>query len=279
MEIQAQILNFLVSIRNDFLTTFFMSITILAEKTFLIVILSVLYWCVNKEKGKRLAWFVLFGSASNGLVKNIVRMPRPYEVGVGKPLRVETATSYSFPSGHTQSVTSFWTGSMLILKTKASVILGSVMIILTALSRLYLGVHWPMDVLGAIGFGVIFVYFANQMMDEKGTFHKWHVLGSSILCLVLLILPVDEDFYNAGAALWGLCLGVFLEQQYVKFEVSSELKINLKRLGVGLLGVVLIYIGISKGLPHLKGVSMIKNALVILWVALGAPYIFAKWLK
>ena len=279
MEFQAQILTFLEGIRSDFLTVFFTSITILAEKVFIVSVLSILYWCIDKVKSKRLAWFVLFGTVGNGLIKNIVRMPRPYDLGVVKPLRVETATSYSFPSGHTQSATSFWAGSMIILKTRASIVLGSIIILLTALSRLYLGVHWPMDVLGAIGFGVIFLYFANQLMSDTGEVNKWHVLWTSILCLVTFILPGDADYYNAVASLWGFCIGAYVEQRYIQFEISQDTKQNLKRVMIGLVGLVGIYVGLDKVLPDIQVLSMLKNALVIIWVIAGAPYVFKRLKK
>ena len=61
-------------------------------------------------------------------------MPRPFDLGVVKPIRAETATSFSFPSGHTQTATSFWSGAMLVLRTKGMYVMGSCIILLTALS-------------------------------------------------------------------------------------------------------------------------------------------------
>lgn len=274
MEIQKQLLIWFENIRNDGLTVFFTSVTILAEQLFLVSILAILYWFVDKSKAKRLAWFLLLSSAGNGIVKNIVRMPRPYEMGVVKPLRIETATSSSFPSGHTQAATSFWTGSMLILKTKISVILGSAMILLTALSRLYLGVHWPMDVLGGIGFGLICVYFADQLLTEEASISKWHILGIGILCFLVAIFDLDEDLCDAVAALLGLCIGCYLEQIYIQFEIATELKKNVIRGLIGLVGAGLIYFIWERVFADIKILDMIKNILLLIWVTAGAPYAF-----
>lgn len=279
MEFQIQMLTFLEMHRNDFFTLIFTCLSIFAEKTFLVAVLSILYWCIDKNKSKRLAWFVLFSAVGNGVVKNIVRMPRPYEVAGIKPLYVETATSYSFPSGHTQTATSFWAGTMLILRTKASVIVGSIIIGLTALSRLYLGVHWPMDVLGAIAFGLICIYFANQLLDETAEMTKWHVLGSSILCFIMLITKGDEDLYNAVAALWGFCIGCYFEQQYIQYEITHELKKNSFRIIIGIVGIVVIYIGMGRLLPDVKIIGMLKNALIMFWIIAGAPFMFKKWIR
>lgn len=276
MEIQEQILIYLESIRSDFLTLFFTTITIMAESLFLVLFLAILYWLFDKTKAKKLAWFMLFNGVVNGVIKNIINMPRPFERGVVKPVRMHTATGSSFPSGHTQSATSFWMGSMLLLKTKASIILGTIIIILTAVSRVYLGVHWPMDVLGGIGFGVIFTYFAAQLIDEEARFTKAHVIGSSMVCLVMLILKVAPDLYKSAACLWGLCVGGYLEQVYIQFEVKGTKRQQLIKLLIGVLGLLIIYMGISKLLPAAKIIGMIKYSLVVLWIIAGAPYLFKK---
>lgn len=276
MEIQEQILIFLESIRNDFLTTFFTAVTIMAENLFLVIFLAVLYWVVDKASSKKLAWLMLFNGVANGMMKDIVNMPRPFEKGVVKPLRIDTATGSSFPSGHTQTATSFWMGIMLILKTKASIILGSIMIVLTALSRLYLGVHWPMDVLGAIGFGVIFTYFALQLINEQGQFNKWHVIGSSVVFILMLCLNVAPDLYKTAASLWGLCIGAYIEQSYIQFDTKGSVKRQVIKLVIGIAGLTAIYIGMDKLLPANKVIEMIRYALVIIWIMAGAPYLFKK---
>lgn len=276
MQIQEQILIYLESIRNDFLNVFFITVTMMAENLFLILFLAILYWLFSKKKAKKLAWFMLFNGVANGIIKDIVKMPRPFDKGVVKPLRIETATGSSFPSGHTQTATSFWMGSMLLLKTKASVILGTIMILLTAVSRMYLGVHWPMDVLGGIGFGVIFTYFAAQLIGEEGNFTKWHVIGSTIVALLMLILDVQPDLYKTAACIWGLCLGGYLEQNYIQFEVSGTKRQQIWKIIIGISGLLIIYIGISKLLPSIKVIGMIKYTLVIIWVIAGAPYFFKR---
>lgn len=277
MELQEGILQFFERCRSDSLTLLLTSITILAEKGFLVIVLSILYWCVNKEKGKKLAWFVLFNTLGNSIIKNIVKMPRPYELGVVSPLRVQTATGYSFPSGHTQSATSFWGGGMVIFKTKASIILGMIMIVLTAISRMYLGVHWPMDVLGGIAFGFILIYFADKMLDSTKGITLNHILGTSLLYIVALLFNVRHDFYTAVAGIWGFCMGAFIEQQYIQFTQSTQVKTHLYRIIIGIVGILVLYIGIGKFLPHLKIVSMLKNALVMIWIMAGAPYFFKKF--
>lgn len=275
MEVQITILQYLESIRNDMLTAFFTTITMMAEEIYVTLFLAVLYWFVDKYKARKLAYFVLFNSVLNSMIKNIINMPRPYQVGAVSPIRVQTATGSSFPSGHTQTATSFWVGMMLVLKTKACVILGAIMIVLTALSRLYLGVHWPMDVLGAIVFGIIFTYFAQETM-KKDQITSWHVLITSVLVLAVLLIPVDANVYKSGASIWGLCLGGYLEERYVKYDPKNPQIKKWVKVVVGLAGLILIYVGINYLLPDIKVIDMLKYALCIAWVIVGAPWCFIR---
>ncbi len=276
MEIQIKILQFFEQIRTETLTLLMTTITIMAESLFIVAILAGLYWCVDKIKSKRLAWFVLFNFVGNGMIKNLIQMPRPFDLGVVKPIRAETATSFSFPSGHTQTATSFWSGAMLVLRTKGMYVMGSCIILLTALSRVYLGVHWPMDVLGGIFFGVIFTLLANKLLGDKGEIRPAHVIGVSIVVLLVMISKVDADLYKGAAALWGMTCGAYIEQKYIQFEAVQNWRIQLKKILIGFGGLVLIYLILSKVLPAVKIVKMIKYALLLLWITAGAPFIFKK---
>ena len=74
-------------------------------------------------------------------------------------MRVETATGYSFPSGHTQTATTFWTSLAVQLKKKKWVyVLAVVMAVGAGISRLYLAVHWPMSSCSR-AYSWIFIYY------------------------------------------------------------------------------------------------------------------------
>lgn len=276
MVVQEQILAYLEQLRTEGLTLIFTTLTILSESLFIVAIIALLYWCVDKEKAKRWAWIILFNNGLNGVIKNIIRMPRPFTLGVVTPIRVETATSFSFPSGHTQTATSFWGSGMLILKSKASIWIGCIMIALIGFSRLYLGVHWPMDVLGGIVFGAVGIWAASKMLDEKAQINKNHLIGVSIALLIVLVLDVERDLYKAISALWGFVYGAYLEQKYIKFKPIQKKNIQIKKIVVGVIGLVIIYVGIGKLLPDVKSITMIKYTLTLMWIAVGAPYCFNK---
>lgn len=276
MELQIKILESLEAIRNDYLTVFFTVITMMAEELYLTLFLAIIYWCIDKVKALKIAYLVLFNGVMNSFIKSVIRMPRPFEMGIVSPQRVSTATGYSFPSNHTQTAVSFWMGMMLTIKTKATVIVGTVFIILTAVSRLYLGVHWPMDVAGGILFGIIFTYFANEMLDEESRIKDILVIGVSIVMLVVLLFNMNTTICKAVAGLWGLCLGAYLEQKYVRFKTKGSLNDQVTKIGIGILGVAILFIGGNQWLPSIKVVTTVQYALISLWIVAGAPWVFTR---
>lgn len=279
MNWEIQILQFLQEIRNPFLTSIMEAITFMAESLFIVVVIALLYWCVDKQKSLKMAWIVLFSSVVNGIVKNIVKMPRPFQKGIVTPIRVETATSYSFPSGHTQIATSFWGGAMTIFKDKSAVILGSVFILLTAITRLYLGVHWPIDVIGGIVLGTICVSIANKLIDTQKGFTKVHIAIVGIVAIGICILPIDGDLAKAVGALLGMVVGAYLERNYINFKEKQPWKKQLIKIAIGIVGTIIFYVGLKLLLPGEKISYIIRYMVVLLWIVAGAPWMFNKVLE
>ncbi|MGL4343598.1 MAG: phosphatase PAP2 family protein [Cellulosilyticaceae bacterium] len=279
MNWEIMILQGLEAVRYPFLTAVIEAITFLAESGFVALIIALLYWCIDKKKGLKLGWIVLLSGVVNGALKNIFKMPRPFEVGVVSPIRVETATGYSFPSGHTQTATSFWMTLMMMIKSKRIIVLGSLMIILTAFSRLYLGVHWPMDVLGGIITGVGCVMIADRLVDERKGITPQHVLWVSIVTMVFMLLPIHPDLAKTVGAFWGLVIGVYIEQNYVKFNPMQPMATQIKKVIIGLGGMGVLYLALREILPVGTQMDMIRYALLMLWMSVGAPYWFNKLSK
>ena len=90
----------------------------------------------------------------NVAVKNLVARTRPYDVNTSVQLLVAKLHDYSFPSGHTAasfaSVTALYLAGERKLWKPALVLA-----CLIAVSRLYLYVHYPTDVLGGMVFGIL----------------------------------------------------------------------------------------------------------------------------
>ena len=144
-------------IRNDFLTPIFKFITSLGDEGYVwIAIAIVLLFVKNYRKVGLMVGASLLGSLvfNNMIVKNIVARPRPYRMIEKLTILIPEPGEYSFPSGHTSS--SFAAGVVLYLMLpKKYGIPAMVLAFLIGISRLYVGVHYPTDVLGGMVMGTL----------------------------------------------------------------------------------------------------------------------------
>ena len=101
----------------------------------------------------------------NLLLKNLVARTRPFDVNTAVQLLIEKPQDYSFPSGHTAA--SFASVTALYLAGekkmwKAALVLA----VLIALSRLYLYVHYPTDIIGGVIFGSLSGYLGYKIVEQ-----------------------------------------------------------------------------------------------------------------
>ena len=142
-------LRLLESIRIPALNVFFSGITYCGDEIAFMVAAFALFWCVNKRTGYYAFLVGLFGTVGNQWLKIACRIPRPWVLDPNFTI-VESAraaaTGYSFPSGHTQNAVG--TFGAMALRTERKWVRGVciALIVLVPFSRMYLGVHTPLDV-------------------------------------------------------------------------------------------------------------------------------------
>ena len=143
------ILYFLESIRTPFLDAVVSVITLLGEETFFMAIALVFFWCIDKYEGYYMLSIGFIGTMINQFLKMSFRIPRPWvkdpSFTIVETAR-EAASGYSFPSGHTQSAVGVFGSVIRFNKNVILRIICGVLCTLVAFSRLYLGVHTPLDV-------------------------------------------------------------------------------------------------------------------------------------
>ena len=140
----------------------------------LFLALSVFLLCVPKTRRAGLISLtaLFFGLLCTNLaLKNLVARPRPWtEIAGLVPLVLEE--SFSFPSGHTTAAFAF-TGAMLFapLKNRLGRVTAVVLAVSMGLSRLYVGVHYPTDVLGGVAVGLGCAWLAAALWNRKNDMH------------------------------------------------------------------------------------------------------------
>ena len=273
---ELEILRNIQSIANPFLDFLFQFITICGEQVVLISIISIIYWALDKKFGEYIAYSVLTSVLLNNAIKDIFKMKRPIgEEGI-RTLREQTATGYSFPSGHTQSASSFYGAMAIYLKKRLMYIIATIMIISIGFSRLYLGVHYPKDVIVGGILGVLMSLICYKLYNKVENKMLLYVI-TFIIFIPALTFAHSADFIKGMGTYLGFIIGIYIEKKYVNFstEGSTVNKIIRVLLGVVILGV--LQLGLKVLLPSSTIFSFIRYLLITL-VGIGVyPMVFKKF--
>jgi len=272
------IIKFLQQFSNPFLDKLAELITMTGEQYFSIGAILVIYLCINKNLGYRLGFASLFSNSINSIVKNIFKVPRPIGTSGVRSLRLETAGGYSFTSGHTQNASALWTNLMKNIKKRWLYILGFIMIISVALSRLYLGVHRPVDVFFGFIFGVLCMFIVNGIFDFKEV--KTKICGLLILIAVSLIVTIayrSSDLYKQLGCMVGFFIGYLIEKNFIKFHEKASVTQNMIKILIAIMGYAILQLGLKAILPNFKIFTGVRYFLIILWVTVGTTSIIKKF--
>lgn len=275
MEIQLEIIKYIQSFRSDFLDKLFEIITLTGEEIFLVLIFSFIYCCIHKDFGYRLGFFLLSNVIFNSGLKSFFHTARPIgEIGIIS-IRLETATGYSFPSGHTQAASGFWMMVMNYIHKKWMYVLGTIMIILVGLSRLYLGVHWPVDVIGGIVFSLIWFVILNSTMNYAERTKKSLIFVLLFIPLALIIIWVrGENEIKMFGCIIGLLFGYLIETKYINFKIQGNFIRRVIHWILGIMILVLIKYGLKAILPSNNLSYFIQYTLICMWIIAGIPFFF-----
>ena len=164
MNIELSILDWFQTLHTPFLDKIMVFITRLGDVGIIWIVLSIVLLLIPKTRKSgvvMVAALVVDVLLCNIVLKNLVARTRPYDVNTGVHLLVAKLHDYSFPSGHTAA--SFASVTALYLAGEKKLWkFALVLACLIAISRLYLYVHYPTDVLGGILFGVISGYLGYR---------------------------------------------------------------------------------------------------------------------
>ena len=264
------------------------------------------FWCINEKKGAAFAVLLVTSSWINSFLKILFKQPRPFDIDLSVALAHEP--TYGFPSGHSQvSLVMALFLAIWLAKEKPGkkpvIWIGAVFyILLIGFSRVFLGVHFPTDLLGGwfIGGILIFIYAAWEKQIVKillAAGKRGQLLITAALAFVMqVLLPSDSSL---PAMLLGFGGGHALMINSTPFAALGTIdgrkpgfKVFLLRCLIGMGGAALIYFalkfifpgselfsGISwwgPSSPYIELGRFIRYGLLGFWVSSGAPRIFGK---
>ncbi|MEJ5225518.1 MAG: phosphatase PAP2 family protein [Anaerolineales bacterium] len=289
----------------------------LGSEEFFLLVLPVVYWAISADLGMRIGFILLFTGGLNNAFKLFFHGPRPYWVST-QVSSYAAETSFGVPSGHAQNAVGVWGIAAHWLQRTWAWAAALFVIFAIGFSRMYLGVHFLHDVLmgwliGAVvlwGFIRYWDAAANWLKSLSLTGQVGVALGVSLGLVWLSWLGIvswgswtipDAWFANANAAfpddpinpgslngaltpagaLFGLAAGVAWIRTRGGFDTGGPPWKRVVRYLVGLVGVLVIYVGLGavfpRGddfLPYL--LRFVRYALIGLWIAALAPMLFIR---
>ncbi|MBQ8556937.1 MAG: phosphatase PAP2 family protein [Clostridia bacterium] len=278
-----ELLKMLQTIRNPVLDVILGAITYLGDETILMVLGMAVLWCMDKKWGYRLMFISLAGTALNQLLKAIFLIPRPWVLDPAFEI-VESAraaaTGYSFPSGHTQTVATVFGTIACWTKKRWAQVICVVIVLLVGFSRMYLGVHTPLDVGVSLLTGFVMVVLLNRLMSRHDSSDKGRaglcigfVLSALALLAYVLFAPKREanvaEFDAQGlkaawtlmGAMAGMVLTWYVDAKHTHFETKAVWWAQLIKLTGGLALVMAVRTGVKPLFTALWGDAMFAHGI------------------
>ncbi len=285
------------------------AITALGEELFYLATLPAVYWSIDKRLGRQLGYIFLLSAATNNIAKNLFRQPRPF--WLDPSVRLREAESYGLPSGHAQHATAVYLLLAAWVRRSWVWLPAFVFILLMALSRVYLGVHFIQDVvvgfmLGLLVLGV-FLFWQRAFAERFSR----RILGRRLLIMITIPaalavayvgglfllgapdldvpwaefvpaaeLTAHEDVVATVAGLLGFGVGMILESSRIRFRSDGPVWKRVVRYALG--------IAVALGIWSLRAVlpaepewaalplRFLRYLLLLLWVTYFGPWVFVK---
>ncbi|WP_029687642.1 phosphatase PAP2 family protein [Thermoanaerobacter sp. A7A] len=276
---QADILKAIQTITNPLLDYFFIAITMLGSAGFYFIFIPLFYWCVDKRFGLKLGLILISSIYVNTILKEITKINRPIGYPGIRSVFTQSAGGYSFPSGHAQGSTTVWGTLMVHYQKKWLWYVGIAIVLLVSFSRMYLGVHWPIDIIGGILIAVLIIIL-SELIDSivkentfKMTLNIKILLSILIPGLFIIIFP-HKDIYEYMGLISGTLIGYFIDKEEFDFTVHTVLPKQILKFIIGVIVFFALKESLKFVLPSGDIFNAIRYAICGLWLSLGAPYVF-----
>lgn len=264
-----EFLRLLEGLRFDALTGFMSVVTYLGDEICFMAIAILFFWCIDKRRGYYIFFVGIMGSIINQFLKLWFRIPRPWVIDPEfSPVEsaIEAASGYSFPSGHTQSAVGTFGAILMTGDRKWAKWLSFAIIIIVPFSRMYLGVHTPLDVgvsylvAGGLVAALYFCFRDDSSVEKSAPIVVAALLLLAVLYALFVFLysfPADIDPHNMASGTKNACtLGgtalafaviYYYDKKYLNFSTKAPFVGQVLKFVIGLALVV----GLKAGLKPL----------------------------
>lgn len=267
---------------------------------FWFTLLPLVFWCAGEKKGIEIGVTVMVSAWLNITLKFLFGQPRPFWDGYDPGLAFIPENLNGFPSGHAQTALVIWIIAASWTKKNWAFAVAAFVVLLIGFSRVYLGVHFPTDILGGwiIGAITLAAYFLwKDSIEEllaRGGFRAQLIVSAAAAFIMILYNPASaqaapggvEALLLPGGIVLGMGAGYALTVRYTGFhsgfsghEGAAAFLSALGRIVTGAAGTALLFIVLEKtrGMlgPGFNRLGIfIRFAVFALWIYAGAPRLF-----
>ena len=295
-----QLLYFFESIRAPWLDALVLALTELGGETAFLAVALVMYWCVDKRRAYYLMSVGFIGTITSQFMKIACQVPRPWvkdpDFTIVEAAR-EGAGGYSFPSGHSQSSVGTFGAIAMTAKQKWLQIVSVCVCIIVPVTRMYLGVHTPQDVLVGSAISIALLLILKPVVFGNDGKHIPKLFAALVTLAVVYVayielypFPADIDPHNMASAqknaytLLGTMLGMavvyWADETKLHFSTEGTLKIQILKVLGGIVVVLLIKEGLRVPLDTVFGGHLIARSirygLIVLFAGIVWPMSFPK---
>ena len=286
------ILRAIAALRTPRLDSIMQGITELGGETVFMVLLLVVFWCVDKNKGYYLMLLCFAGTAVNQVLKIAFCIPRPWLLDPSFEI-VESARAgaagFSFPSGHTQNAVAAYGGLARVTEKRWLRIVCLALTLLIPFSRMYLGVHTPLDVGVSflLAWGLVFAFapLLEEIERRGGVLERaWLAMlvpaAAFLLCALRIRALAHGDLTNFDHAVktaWtmlvlvlGALLSALADRHYTRFETDAVWWAQVLKVVLGLALTLAVRVALKAPLTAVFGENSVGDALRYFAVVLMA---------
>ncbi len=301
---------------GSWLTPVMKAFTFLGNEQFYLIVAPAILWCIDATLGIRLGLFLMINGMLNTALKVAFHGPRPYWYTRDVTVLGSAENSFGVPSGHAQNAAVVWGALAVHIKRTVAWITLILLIFFIGLSRIYLAVHFPHDVLLGWLFGIILLWVLLRLEKPVVAWIKRYNLGIQMLFVFLFslfliaIVPLAQlslhgvpipiqwvnnahaafpdkplinplsihNYLTSPGALFGLAAGWLWISRLGGFTTRDAWYKLVLRYLLGLAGVLVLYLGLASNYPETETiVSYVLHYVIYVIIGFWISG-FAPWL-